>query len=149
MNLINCIDCGAVCVESPSRLCAKCVRDEEEAEDRVAEYLRNTKKASLEEIHQATGVKHRIILRMLKRGRIVSDTIITYPCETCGAPISGGRLCESCSKNIVDQIKTEEKKPEKRLEESRKEERMYTRDLLQKNSGAFSREDKKNGQKRL
>lgn len=131
MKLINCGECGNVCVENPSRLCPQCVRDEEEAEDRVAEYLRNASRASLEDIHRATGVKHKVILRMLKRGRIVSDAIITYPCETCGAPISGGRVCDACSKNIVGQLKQpEEWKPEKRQESVRKDEKMYTRDLI-------------------
>lgn len=132
MKLVNCSDCGTLCVESPTNLCPNCMRAEDEAEDRVAEYLRNTAKASLEDIHQATGVKHRIILRMLKRGRIFSDAIISYPCETCGAPITEGRVCANCSKNIVDQIKTtpEEWKPQERLESTRKDERMYTKDLI-------------------
>ncbi|HWQ61264.1 MAG TPA: flagellar protein, partial [Negativicutes bacterium] len=116
-----------------SNLCANCVRAEEEAEDKVAEYLRNADKASLEDIHQATGVKHKIILRMLKRGRIFSDAIINYPCETCGAPITEGRVCADCSKNIVGQMKApEEWKPQTRQESVRKDEKMYTKDLLRK-----------------
>lgn len=132
MNLINCIECGNLCVENPSKLCNNCIRAEEEAEDKVAEYLRNTVKATLEDIHKATGVKHKVILRMLKRGRIFSDAIISYPCETCGAPINEGRVCINCSKNIVGQVKHEEWKPEKRLESIRKDEKMYTKDLIQR-----------------
>jgi hypothetical protein len=131
MKLTNCIECGNLCVENPTQLCQNCIRAEEEAEDKVAEYLRNITKATLEDIHKATGVKHKIILRMLKRGRIFSDAIISYPCETCGAPINEGRVCTSCSKNIVDQLpKTEEWKPERRQESIRKDEKMYTKDLI-------------------
>jgi hypothetical protein len=133
MKLVNCSECGNLCVESPSNLCPNCVRAEEDAEDRVAEYLRNTDKASLEDIHKATGVKHKVILRMLKRGRIFSDAVISYPCETCGAPINEGRVCAACSRNIVNQIKQpEEWKPQERQESVRKDERMYTKDLLRK-----------------
>jgi hypothetical protein len=133
MKLVNCSECGNLCVENPSNLCANCLRAEEEAEDKVAEYLRNAEKASLEDIHQATGVKHKVILRMLKRGRIFSDAIITYPCETCGAPITEGRVCSDCNKNIVGQLKpTEEWRPKERQESVRRDERMYTRDILRK-----------------
>ncbi len=133
MKLINCGECGNLCVESPSNLCTNCMRAEEEAEDKVAEYLRNRQKASLEEIHKATGVKHKVILRMLKRGRIFSDAIVTYPCETCGAPITEGRVCSNCNKNIADQLKpTDEWKPKERPESVRRDERLYIRDILRK-----------------
>ncbi|MDR7866325.1 MAG: flagellar protein [Sporomusaceae bacterium] len=132
MNLTNCIECGGLCVENPSKLCNNCIRAEEEAEDKVAEYLRNADRATLDDINKATGVKHKIILRMLKRGRIFSDAIISYPCETCGAPINEGRVCTSCSKNIVGQVKHEEWKPEKRPESTRKDEKMYTKDIIQR-----------------
>lgn len=133
MKLVNCIECGNLCVESPSNLCPNCVRAEEDAEDKVAAYLREADKASLEDIHQATGVKHKVILRMLKRGRIMSDAIITYPCETCGAPISAGRVCDNCSRNIVNQLKpNEEWKPQDRQESVRRDEKMYTKDLFRK-----------------
>lgn len=129
MNLINCAECGNLCVETPARLCQECIRLEDEAEDKVARYLRGASRASLEEIHQATGVKHKVILRMLKRGRIFTDAIITYPCETCGVPITEGRVCDRCSQNIVGQLKTEEWKAPKQAESTRRDERMYTKDL--------------------
>ncbi len=133
MKLTNCLECGNLCVESLTNLCPKCMRAEEDAEERVAEYLRNIARASVEEIHQATGVKHRVILRMLKRGRLFTDAIISYPCETCGAPITEGRVCNSCNRNIVSQLKpaAEEWKPEKRPESVRKDEQMYTKDMIQ------------------
>lgn len=132
MNLINCSGCGNLCVANVSRLCPNCAREEEDAEERVAEYLKTTSRASLEEIHKATGVKPNVILRMIKRGRIHSDALVAYPCETCGAPITEGRVCPACSKNIVSQLKPEEWKPAQRVESARKDERMYTRSLLEK-----------------
>ncbi|MBP2651810.1 MAG: YvyF: flagellar operon protein [Firmicutes bacterium] len=108
MKLANCNQCGAVYVENPQGLCLNCLREEEEAEDKVAGFLREKDRASLEDIHQGTGVKYKIILRMLKRGRISSNAVIEYPCETCGSLISEGRICENCSNNITQQIKHEE-----------------------------------------
>ena len=131
MKLANCTQCGAVYVENMHGLCVKCLREEEEAEDLVAAFLRETKKASLEEVHEATGVSHKIILRMLKRGRIQTDAIISYPCETCGAAISEGRLCEACSSNIVRQLKPDEWQPKPEQQSERKgNQRLYIKDLL-------------------
>ncbi|MBP2645897.1 MAG: YvyF: flagellar operon protein [Firmicutes bacterium] len=131
MNLANCVQCGAVYVKNSLGLCAACLREEEEAEDKVAGFLREKAKATLDEIHEATGVKHKVILRMLKRGRIRSDAAISYPCETCGTLIDEGRLCDNCSGNITRQLKPEEWKPkEKPSTESKGTQRLHIKDLL-------------------
>lgn len=133
MSLRNCIECGAICVENPTNLCPACLKAEEEAEDKVAAFLRDIRQASLEEIHKATGVKHKIILRMLKRGRIFSDAVVSYPCETCGAPITEGRVCDDCSQNIIGQIKTPEwHSSPKATRESSRNERLYIKDLIRR-----------------
>ena len=106
MGLDNCAECGKVYVENVARLCPECYRKQEDDAETVVEFLRDTRKATMEEIHQATGVKHKIILRLLRSGRIMGD--ISYPCDSCGDLINVGRLCNKCSKNILDQIKTEE-----------------------------------------
>jgi len=134
MNLANCIECGAVMVDNPTKLCPNCIREEELAEDKVSEYLReNNRKASLDEIAKETGVKVKVIFRMLKRGRLESSGVeISYPCETCGAPIFEGRLCDNCSQSIAKQIKHDDwQAPEKR-EAAKKDEKMYTKDLFRR-----------------
>ncbi|MDR3562391.1 MAG: flagellar protein [Negativicutes bacterium] len=132
MNLTNCQECGGVMVENPSGMCAACLRNEDLAEDKVAEYLRDASRASLDEIAKATGVKPKVILRMLKRGRITSNAQISYPCETCGGQILSGRLCDNCTKVINDQLKTEAWQPAAAPTETKKDTRMYIRDLLDK-----------------
>lgn len=124
--LSNCPECGKLYVENPMKLCPECQRNELEAEDKVAQFLRDTKKASIREIAEATGVKEKIVLRMINRGRIIGDFEISYACEICGDTITEGRVCAKCSKNIVDQMqpKAEEKRAEP--EYRKKESRMYT-----------------------
>ena len=97
-------------MENVARLCPECYRKQEDDAETVIEFLRDTSKATMEEIHQATGVKHKIILRLLRSGRIMGD--ISYPCDSCGDLITEGRLCNKCSKNILDQIKTEDRHKE-------------------------------------
>ncbi len=134
MGLDYCPECGKLYVQNAIGLCADCYRQEEEDVEKVAEYLREKTKASLEEIHQATGIRHKVILRMIKRGRIVTDTEITYECELCGAPIIEGRLCADCSKTITEQLKPkveEWSKPEPR-DLGKKDERLYIRDMFKR-----------------
>ena len=54
-------------------------------------------------------------------------------CETCGAPITEGRLCQSCNKNITDQLRVEAWEPKKEDAGKKKDDRMYIKDLLNKN----------------
>ncbi len=132
MELKNCPGCGKLFVDNPSGLCPDCYRRQEAEEQKVVEYLRRQKKASVAEIHNATGVEEKIIFRMVKRGRLYNDMQITYPCEKCGAPITTGHLCSTCSRAITDQLKPEEwKKPADPRDARRRKDRMYSKDHWQ------------------
>lgn len=129
MNIRNCPECGKVYLENPAGLCPDCYDKEQQDADKVADFLRDHPRSHINDIHEATGVKHKVILRMLKKGRIMGD--ISYPCESCGKAIMEGRLCVDCSGNILGQLKpsVEGKSPDtpKREEEPKK-----------KNSGMFT-----------
>ncbi|MCX7780174.1 MAG: flagellar protein [Negativicutes bacterium] len=127
MSLKNCPECGKVYLDNPAEMCPDCYRREEEDADKVAEFLREHPRSHIDEVHQATGVKHKIILRMIRKGRIVGDVNIVYPCESCGRPIAEGRVCEECGRKILSQIKPAEKPaPEKREDQAKKNSGMFT-----------------------
>ncbi|MEG6585005.1 flagellar protein [Dendrosporobacter sp. 1207_IL3150] len=126
MGLANCPECGKLFVQNASGLCPSCYEIEEFEELKIVDFLREKGKASIEEICNATGVKEKTVLRMMKRGRFKGDFEITRPCETCGVQISEGRLCGKCSKNILEQVKHSETK---KTEEERSGTRMYTKDF--------------------
>lgn len=130
MGLRNCIECGKLCMENPSKLCPDCYAEEEIHEHTIGEYLRETGKATIEQIHVATGVKEKIIVRMLKSGRIFSEGMIGYPCEMCRTPIYEGRLCSDCGSGLVKQVRkvNEDREHEQRSEHQRTGMRMYTKD---------------------
>ena len=109
MGLANCPECGKLYMENPSKLCPDCYRIEEENEDKVAKYLRGNRGASISEIHEATGVDEKIILKMIKKGRITGDIQVEYPCESCGRPILEGRVCPECGRRVLEQLKPEAK----------------------------------------
>lgn len=130
MSLKNCPECGKLFLDNSVGVCPDCYAKREQDELKVADYLREVRKASLEEIHQATGVKHNTIMRMLNAGRIFSDFEVTYPCENCGAAINQGRLCTKCSQNFLEQVNNTPKKvPE---EKTGKTGRMYTQDIFKR-----------------
>lgn len=106
MGLANCKECGKLYVQNTAGLCPECFKAEEEYEAKVARYLRDYARASLSEIHEATGVPEKIILRMIKTGRITGASDIAYPCETCGKLIVEGRVCAECGRRVLSQIKS-------------------------------------------
>lgn len=125
MGLANCRECGKLFMQNPSGLCPECYRIEEENEEKVARFLRDNRKASIAEVHEATGVEEKTILKMIKKGRILGDVQVEYPCESCGKPILEGRMCAECSRRVLEQIKADarnspkpvEPAPQKRLGE--------------------------------
>ena len=111
MGLANCKECGKLYMQTAAGLCPDCFRLEEESEQKVALYLRDHSRASITEVHEATKVPEKIILKMIKKGRITGDIQISYPCESCGKPITEGRVCQDCGRRVLDQFKTEPKAP--------------------------------------
>ena len=109
MGLANCKECGKIYMETAAGLCPDCYRAEEENELAVSRYLRDHPRSSVSDIHEATGVPEKTILKMIKKGRITGADNIAYPCETCGRPITEGRVCQECGRRVLDQIKGEPK----------------------------------------
>lgn len=107
MGLANCKECGKLYVQNPAGVCPDCYRIVEEQEGQVAAYLRDNRRASIGEVHEATGVPEKVILKMIKKGRIVGDITLEYPCESCGKPITEGRVCAECGHRVLSQLKNE------------------------------------------
>lgn len=105
MGLKNCPECGKLFVSGTVPMCPACYEQEEKDEMKIVEYLREKNKASMEEIHEATGVKERTIFRMIKAGRFMGISDISYPCEVCGTLIFGGRMCDKCNTDFLKQVK--------------------------------------------
>lgn len=128
MGLSNCPECGKLYIENLAKLCMECYEKEEKDADKVVEFLREHPKSHINDVHEATGVKHKVILRMLKKGRVIGDISVEYPCESCGKSIIEGRLCNSCSQNILSQITPGDlKKPEpEKKEEPKRSTGMFT-----------------------
>lgn len=130
MGVVNCAECGKLCVDNPNKLCGNCLRDYLNDEVTVAEYLRLNENATMDQVHEATKVKKHIILKMIREGRIIEGHL-TYLCENCKTKISSGRFCKNCAEKVLEPQRPVEEKKE---EEADDRHGMYIADILKKNA---------------
>ncbi|OCL27645.1 hypothetical protein U472_03590 [Orenia metallireducens] len=69
MELRNCKICGKVFIKRYNELCDKCHQEQEEKYIKVKDYLWDNSKATIDEIHQATGISKNIIRKFVREGR--------------------------------------------------------------------------------
>lgn len=105
MGLANCKECGKIYMQTAAGLCPDCYRVEEAKEQKVAHYLQDHGQSSVSEVHEATGVSETTILKMIKKGRIIGNTALSYSCEKCGKQIMEGRVCQECGNKLRGLIK--------------------------------------------
>ncbi len=109
--IANCPVCGKLYMETGQRMCRDCYEKELEDENTVATFVRENEKVTIREICEGTGVRERVVMRMIRAGRFIESGIeIQYPCESCGTPITRGRLCEKCNNELVQQMAALSKK---------------------------------------
>ncbi|WP_196592602.1 flagellar protein [Pectinatus sottacetonis] len=101
----NCPECGKLFIDTGAGMCRDCLRKEEESELIVSSYLRDNPGSTIKEIYDATGVKERTIMRMIRAGRFIGKGKISYPCERCGTLITEGRYCNKCMQELKEDIK--------------------------------------------
>ena len=107
MNLRNCSECGKVFVFVNRNICPDCQDKEEEMFGQARDYIKEHPGATIMEVSEKTGVSEEKIFRFLRDGRIVSSNVnLGLVCESCGAPISSGRACDKCKKEIEKDFRT-------------------------------------------
>lgn len=107
--LANCPKCGGVFVKALRSVCEKCAREVETQFDTVYRFIRkrDNRRADINEVVEATEVPKEQIFQFIREGRILVSQFpnLSYPCESCGADIKDGRLCDSCKGNIQSGLK--------------------------------------------
>jgi flagellar operon protein (TIGR03826 family) len=98
MELGNCPRCGKLFAKNFRDICPSCIKDIEAEYEKCLKYLREEKSATIQEVHEATGVSIRQITKFIKEGRIsiANNPNMMYPCEVCGVLIRDGNMCDSC-----------------------------------------------------
>ncbi|MDG5786678.1 hypothetical protein QA612_04180 [Evansella sp. AB-P1] len=103
-DLENCPNCGKVFVKALRPVCNACYQEVEEKFRITYEFLRKrqNRMATMEEVHEETGVEKNLIYQFIREGRLHLSQFpnLGYPCEKCGVSIREGRLCGDCNREI-------------------------------------------------
>jgi flagellar operon protein (TIGR03826 family) len=113
MALANCKECGRLFNMTVRDVCQLCVEKEEQDFEKVYTFLRNNGSSHIDIIHKDTGVDKKRLMRFLAEGRFEGVTI-TYKCDSCGEPITNGKLCSKCVEKITADIEKLQNKPNNR-----------------------------------
>ncbi len=110
MSLANCSRCGKVfpLVPGGRDLCQACIKEEDNNYLKIFHYLSTRPSATAQEIAQTTEVDIKEIYRYVRENRlrlVQADTGLR--CESCGIPISQGKICENCMKTLSEEIKND------------------------------------------
>jgi len=108
VSLANCSRCGKVFshVTGGRDICPACIKEEDDNYLKIFHYLSTRPSATAQEIAQATEVDVKEIYRYVRENRlrlVQGDTGLQ--CESCGIPITQGKLCDNCAKILSAEIK--------------------------------------------
>jgi len=136
LQLKNCSWCGKVFAHAGDNVCPACRKQEDEDFDRVYDYLKKERAATIDEVHEETGVEKSRIIKFIRQGRFIAEDgkrfDIFVECENCGDPIREGRYCDKCAKTLQQEIEAQTGKEQPRSVRKKKGGRMYTADLREK-----------------
>ena len=109
MEVRQCDFCRMPYQSAGKKICGDCLLKLDEDFIEIREYLWEHDGADIEEVSEATGVSRKSIMYLLKEERLIvgDDTgrgcgILT--CESCKKPISTGRMCANCKKEVMSAI---------------------------------------------
>ena len=125
MSLANCSRCGKVFSFVPGSrdLCPACIKAEDDNYLKIFHYLSTRPSATAPEIAQATEVDIKEILRYVRENRLRLVKIDTgLYCESCGIPISQGKICEKCRQKLSEEMREEIAKMKKNAPKEGKKE---------------------------
>ena len=126
----NCADCGKLFLNSGTgKYCPECTQKHEKQMDKIASYVRDNPRSSVDEICSALEVKKSLVIAMLQSGRLEEINInIKYPCAACGKKISHGRYCKACGKKITGEIAASLRRVRKNAELQKIKKGVYSKD---------------------
>ncbi|OAB42930.1 flagellar protein [Paenibacillus glacialis] len=107
MNLGNCPRCGKLFAMNFRDICPDCTKGIELEYQKCAEYLRENRGSTMEDLSEATEVTTRQIIKFIREGRIsvIDAPNLNYPCEVCGTTfISESNMCISCRTRLTKEF---------------------------------------------
>lgn len=134
MTIRNCSRCGRMFqAEGATKLCSRCLDNDEEDFKVVREYVYDNPGANITEVSEETGVSEEKILKFLRQGKLMlkDEVSMVLDCERCGKPIKTGRFCDSCSHEMSQGLRTAANKAAESLQKN----------VAAQNRGMFTKQD--------
>ncbi|MCX7714798.1 MAG: MerR family transcriptional regulator [Clostridia bacterium] len=128
MDYRYCKRCNKLYVFGNMQLCNNCLQEIDKSVSVIRKYLEENPGSNICVLSQNTGVPEKDILYLLREGRLVfSDLQITLYCERCGKPISEGKYCGECKRDLENLLS---KTSQSMLEGKMKKEEKSKGDLI-------------------
>ena len=105
----KCKFCGKPYQYGSERICSECFEAIDKTYVKVSEYLYENVDAPIDTIVEDTGTDERIILHLLREGRLqyTNSEASKIKCEQCGKSIASGRWCDVCSEKIKKRLNSQ------------------------------------------
>ncbi|MDF2925416.1 MAG: flagellar protein [Paenibacillaceae bacterium] len=137
LNVGNCSRCGKIYVKNVIHdVCPACVKEFDKMYEVAAQYLRDNRGATIQQLSDATEIPFRQIVKFIREGRIsvMNMPNLNYPCESCGAPIREGHICPDCRKKLTKEYQNlNEDERRRELQKQKQEGTSYNiKDRLEK-----------------
>lgn len=124
MNIVTCKKCRRMFnYVMGDRLCPACRQKTEEEFQEVKKFLRANPNASMKEVSEECNVSVDQIRQWLREERLIlTGETPQLTCDSCGAMIVSGKLCQKCKNETLNALKsvTAENDRKKALEEEAK-----------------------------
>jgi ribosomal protein L32 len=102
----HCPKCGQVYQKNIRNMCKDCTAAHDNLLNACHSYLRDHRKATNEELIEATGITEAQLTAFIKESRLplYSHPNLTYACSSCGGRIRQHQLCANCRARITEDI---------------------------------------------
>lgn len=129
-DLRHCPSCGDFFNYTGVReVCGKCGMNEERVYEEVYRFLRKreNRAATIERIVEMTEATESMLHKWVRKGRLQPAMFpnLGYPCDNCGKLTSKGKLCDTCTADLKQDLKTFEAATEFREAVQQKEQATY------------------------
>lgn len=110
MNIIQCKFCKKPFVPISGTICPDCMQQLDKDVIAIRDYIDENPRSNIDQISEDTEIPTARIMYLIKEERIIIDSPDgtgggLLKCESCGAPINTGRLCDRCKKELAEKMK--------------------------------------------
>jgi hypothetical protein len=89
-----------------SAICSRCMAGDEGTFIRVREFVYDNPGSNIGQVSEGTGVPEEVVLDFLRQGRLeLKGDGVGYPCDSCGATITFGKYCQSCTERLAGDLR--------------------------------------------